>query len=78
MILRLDPSIPVQTPLGKARAFIMLDYSEDHNLMWVCAIDATGAIWTFSNPEIRIQSNQTLNTQCEFSSKPLDNQNKPV
>jgi hypothetical protein len=63
VMLRLDPSLPVTTPLGPGRAFVLLDYSEDHHLFWVCAIDATGEIWTYPNPKIRVQANPTLGTE---------------
>ncbi len=60
--LQLSPSIPVLCPKGKGRAFILIDYGEDHHLMWVVAVDATGEIWTYSNPHVRVQSNTTLDT----------------
>jgi hypothetical protein len=63
MIQRLDPTIPVVCPRGKGRAFMLIDYSEDHHLMWVIALDDTGEIWTYANPKVRVQSNETLDTK---------------
>lgn len=60
MILQLSPSIPMMTPKGSAVAIAVLDYSEEHHLFWVCAIDATGEIWTYPNPEVRMQKNISL------------------
>lgn len=60
MILQLNPSIPMETPKGSGYAIAVLDYSEEHHLFWVCAIDATGEIWTFPNPKVRLQKNITM------------------
>lgn len=57
MLLQLDPPIPLDTPRGAALAHLVVDYGVEHNLMWTCAIDATGECWTFANPEIRFQKN---------------------
>ena len=59
-MLQLDPPIPVDTPKGKGLAWFVLDYGAEHNLMWTVAIDATGEIWTFQNPEVRAQKNITM------------------
>ena len=53
MIVQLSPQIPVITPKGNAKAILLIDYSEDHNLMWVCIQDDSGEIWTWPNYKIR-------------------------
>ena len=60
MILQLDPQIPMTTPKGDGFAILALDYSQDHNLIWVVADDATGEVWAWSNSEIRMQANVTF------------------
>jgi hypothetical protein len=40
-------------------AFIIIDYSQEHYLLFVCAMD-NGEIWTLNNKEIRIQNNISL------------------
>lgn len=60
-MFRLDPEIPVRTPLGDAHAFILIDRGKGHHLEWVCAIDKTGEWWTFENPEVRRQTSITDN-----------------
>lgn len=60
LIHRIDPTIPVLTPMGPANAHFLLDYSEDHHLFWVCAIAESGEIWTFPNTKIRVQANPTM------------------
>ena len=59
-MLRLDPPIPVVTPQGKAWAHVLIDYSQEHHLIWVCFQDDTGECWSWQNMDIRIQTNPTL------------------
>lgn len=63
--LQLHPSYPVETPKGRGRAIILIDYSEDHHLFWVVAMDESGECWMFANPDIRFQTNPTLGTKTE-------------
>lgn len=60
MIIQLNPPIPMLTPKGEGIAWFMIDYGLEYNLMWVVAIDETGEIWTFQNPEVRAQKNTTM------------------
>ncbi len=74
MILQIDPPLPLETPKGKAYAHFLIDYSIEENLMWVCFIDSTGECWTFKNPEIKIQNNQTLGRN--YGKRLLDGQER--
>lgn len=60
MILQLNPPIPIETPKGSGMAWVLIDYGPEHDLMWVVAIDSSGEIWTYANPEVRAQKNITL------------------
>jgi hypothetical protein len=60
MILQLDPPIPLETPKGKGFAHFLIDYSQEHNLLWVVFIDSTGECWVYDNKEIRLQKNITM------------------
>ena len=60
MITRIEPSIPVTTPKGKATAIAWLDYGLEHDLMWVCFQDDTGECWTWENADIRARVNITI------------------
>lgn len=55
----LKKSIPMITPKGPGRALAVIDYSEEHNLIWVVAQDS-GEIWSFQNYLVRLQSNVTM------------------
>lgn len=60
MIIQLDPPIPLETPKGKGYAHLLIDYSQEHNLIWVVFIDETGECWNFENKEVRLQTNFTF------------------
>lgn len=59
MIVQLNPPLELDTPKGKGLAWLVIDYGIEHNLLWVVAINETGEIWTFSNPEVRATKNIT-------------------
>jgi hypothetical protein len=67
MIVQLNPQLPLLTPKGKAYAHFLIDYSQEHDLQWVCFIRDTGECWMFPNPEVRLESNETLS--CSISNK---------
>ena len=60
MILQLEPTIPVTTDKGKGFAFLLIDYGQEHNLLWIVAMDDTGEIWCVPNPDIRVQANWSM------------------
>ncbi len=75
MMLQLDPPIPLITPKGKGFAHFVIDYGQEHHLMWVVFIDETGECWSFQNPEIKIQNNASLGrikNESETSVKAVD------
>lgn len=60
MILQLNPPLPLVTPKGLALAHLVIDYGIEHDLVWVCFIDATQECWSFRNFEVRAQPNITF------------------
>ena len=60
MIVQLHPSIPVVTPQGNAQAMMVIDYSPEHDLVWVCFLDSNGQCWSYRNSEIRGRNNITM------------------
>jgi len=60
MILQLNPQIPVMTPKGSGQAVLIIDYSEEHHILWTVFLDEGGECWTFKNSEIRGIPNQTM------------------
>jgi hypothetical protein len=61
MILQLNPTLPIiRVSDGiKGYAFLIIDYSQEHDLYFTCALD-NGEIWTLNNKDIRVQENITL------------------
>jgi len=59
-MLQLNPHIPVVTPKGAGSAFMVIDYSQEHHLLWVTALDESGEIWTFPNWQVRFDKNISL------------------
>ena len=58
---QLDPPLPVHVlDKGAGYAFAVIDYGQEHNLIWVTAINETGEIWCAPNPKVRMQANWTL------------------
>ena len=58
---QLDPPIPVHViDKGDGFAIAVIDYGQEHNLIWVTAIDGTGEIWCAPNPRVRMQPNWTM------------------
>lgn len=60
MFTQLNPTIPVWCPKGKGFAIGVIDYSQEHNLIFVIAVDETGEIWSYSNKYVRMQGNITM------------------
>jgi hypothetical protein len=52
MILQLDPPLPVfVVGRGNGLAHLVIDYGPEHDLVWVCFLEATGECWSVRNPE---------------------------
>lgn len=62
MMLQLNPPIPVYLPESKQTglALFLIDYSCEHHLKWVIALDDNGEIWVMDNTKVRAQKNITM------------------
>lgn len=60
MMLQLNPPLPFYTPKGPALAHFAIDYGAEHHILWVCFLNDGGSCWTFSNPDIRMETNFTM------------------
>ena len=65
-MMQLNPTIPIfrVSDSMNGYAFMVIDYSQEHDLLFVCAMD-NGEIWTLSNREIRVTNNITLGRRNE-------------
>lgn len=61
MILELNQPLPLETPKGKAMAYLVIDYGTEHHLLFVCFVKETGECWTFQGPDVRLERNETMN-----------------
>lgn len=75
MIIQLNPTIPLDTPKGPAKAHFLIDYGQEHHLLWVCFQDDTGECWTWPNNKILLQRNISMGQRSknDFETKGTDN-----
>jgi hypothetical protein len=71
MILQLNPPIPVTCPKGAGYALFLIDYGQEHHLMWTIAMNDTGEIWTYANPHVRAQKNVTMDRLTKTKSEEI-------
>lgn len=61
MFTQLNPPIPLHVlGRGDGHALGVIDYGQEHNILWVTAIDSTGEIWCAPNPQVRMQGNWSM------------------
>ena len=60
-MIQLNPMIPVYSLKHKMEgyAFLVIDYSQEHNLLFAVALD-NGEIWTLKNQDLRFIKNISL------------------
>lgn len=56
MMLQLNPTIDVKTPLGDAEAIILIDYGHNVNTVWLCRMSG-GSIKHFWSDDIQVYGN---------------------
>jgi len=54
MLTQLSPTLPVTTPQGAGYAIAVIDYGQEHHLMWVCVMDVDGEILVVPNPDVKV------------------------
>lgn len=61
MFHQLNPPIPVTVlDRGAGFAIAVIDYGQEHNLIWVTALNDSGEIWCAPNPKVRMCKNWTM------------------
>ncbi len=61
MFTQLNPPLPVHViDKGDGYAVAVIDYGQEHNLIWVTAITESGELWCAPNPKVRVQTNWTM------------------
>lgn len=60
-LTQLNPPLPINVlGKGKGYAIAVIDYGQEHNLIWVTALDESGEIWCAPNPKVRFLNNWTM------------------
>lgn len=59
MILQLNPTILVETPLGPGQALFLIDYGMHQNTCWVVALQRDGAVRHFDCNDVALSANHT-------------------
>ena len=52
--------MPLETPKGRGWAHLLIDYSQEHDLLWVVFLNENGECWSFPNSQIRMVDNVSL------------------
>ena len=64
MFTQLNPPIPLHVlTKGDGYAIGMIDYGQEHNLIWVTGLSESGEIWCAPNPLVRLEANWTMGRQ---------------
>ncbi len=69
-MLQLNPPIPLDTPKGPAFAHLAIDYGQEHYMLFVCFVSATGECWIFPNRDVKIQKNLTMGIRMPSAPPP--------
>ena len=84
MMMQLNPPLPVDTPKGAAYAHMVIDYSQEHYLLFVCFLCDTGECWVLPNKDVKLQKNLTMGVRtapppadctCEKDARPVPTAN---
>lgn len=61
MFVQLNPPIPLHViGKGDGYALAVIDYSQEHDLVWVTALNDSGEIWCAPNPVVRLEKNWSM------------------
>lgn len=82
MILQLNPTITVDTPLGKGHTVFIIDYGMHQNSCWVVVLEKDGIVKHFDSNDIIVCCNHTYNINsernCHKKKDLLQEDHKPI
>ena len=67
MMMQLNPPIPVDTPRGAAYAHLVIDYSQEHYVLFVCFLCESGECWVYPNRDVKLQANLSMGVRVPNS-----------
>lgn len=65
MILQLNPTILVDTPLGRGHAIFIIDYGMHQNTCWVVTLQDNGIVKHFDCNDVIVTTNYTYHINME-------------
>lgn len=65
MILQLNPTILVDTPLGRGQTIFIIDYGMHQNSCWVVVLEKNGIVKHFDSNDIIVSTNFTYHINEE-------------
>ncbi len=65
MIIQLSPALPLATAKGPGFAHFLIDYGQEHDLIWVVFLKENGQCWCLSNKDVRMEQHFTMGTGRE-------------
>lgn len=61
MFTQLNPAMPLHVlDRGDGYAIGVIDYGQEHNLIWVTVLNDNGEVWCAPNPSVRFGKNWTM------------------
>ena len=61
MFTQLNPTLPLHVlEKGDGYAIGVIDYGQEHNLIWVTVLNSNGEVWCAPNPSVRFAKNWTM------------------
>lgn len=71
MFKQLNPTIPVyiKSKEKTGYALAVIDYSQEHDLIWIVALDESGEMWCVPNADIRAVKNYSIGRNFEENLK---------
>ena len=61
MFTQLNPTLPLHVlERGDGYAIGVIDYGQEHNLIWVTVLDESGEVWCAPNTMVRFNRNWTM------------------
>lgn len=74
-LIQLNPPIPVKVvpkegngpawPTGPGHCFGWLDYTQEHNTLWLIGYDTNGELWWVPQSHVRLQTNISMDRPKE-------------
>ncbi|MBS7333731.1 hypothetical protein [Faecalibacter bovis] len=65
MMIQLNPTILVNTPLGRGHAIFLIDYGMHQNTCWVVTMETNGVVKHFDCNDIIVCTNYTYHINTE-------------